>query len=355
MLAARTLKDLAIESGFSLAGVARAEPLDPAPLDSWIKSGCHASMDWLARTHATRLDPSCLLPGAQSVLALAACYVTRSHRLDAPVAPVAQGRDYHSVMRDKLKVLRRRLNALDASINAFATVDTAPIQEKAWAARAGLGWLGRSGLIVTAEHGTRVVLATLILDREVDAPDAPLPSRCGDCDRCLKACPTGALLGDGRLDARRCLAWQTIEARQGAFLPNLLPAAGAGVFGCDLCQRACPWNHPEHACDDAKFLPRELASLDLSAWRDIDESRFDELTRGTALRRAGFDAIRRNARAAIAARELSQGIELSQAIDPIPENEADAQKSAVQAGEKRPEDTPRSAPPSRETRHGSPR
>ncbi|MBQ4334908.1 MAG: tRNA epoxyqueuosine(34) reductase QueG [Myxococcaceae bacterium] len=334
MLAARTLKDLAIESGFSLAGVARAEPLDPAPLDDWLRRGCHASMDWLARTRETRTNPSRLFSGAQSVLALAACYLTRSHRLDAPVAPVAQGRDYHAVMRDKLKALRRRLNALDASINALATVDTAPIQEKAWAARAGLGWLGKNGLIVTAAHGTRVVLATLILDREVDEFDAPLSSRCGDCRRCLDACPTGALLGDGRLDARRCLAWQTIEARDETFPLNRLSSAGASVFGCDLCQRACPWNRHDHACDDAKFLPRQLASLDLGAWRDLSEDRFDELTRGTALRRAGFDAIRRHARAAIDANASGQDSESRQFIDAAPS------KTAEQAGEKRPEDAP---------------
>ncbi|MDR0966409.1 MAG: tRNA epoxyqueuosine(34) reductase QueG [Myxococcales bacterium] len=305
MLAAHTLKALARQSGFSVAAVARAAPLDPEPLDTWLAAGHHASMDWMAKTREARLDPAKLLPGVQTVLALGACYLTPAHRLDvsAPIAPSAQGRDYHSVMRDKLKVLRRLLGSIDPSIETFATVDTAPIQEKAWAARAGLGWLGRHGLLVTPDHGTRVILATLLIDRAVDVFDAPLPSRCGACTRCLDVCPTGALLGDGRLDARRCLACQTIEESEGAFRPELLPLAGPAIFGCDVCQRACPWNRPEHACGDPKFAPRPLAALQLEAWAEMsDEAEFDALTRGTALRRAGFAGLRRNARAALAAR-----------------------------------------------------
>lgn len=312
MLEARVLKELAHQSGFALAGVARAQPLDPEPLDNWIAAGHHASMAWMSSSRDTRLDPARLLPGARTVLALGACYMTSAHRLDAPIALYAQGRDYHAVMRDKLKVLRRHLGALDPTLRTFATVDTAPIQEKAWAARAGIGWLGRGGLIVTPEHGTRVVLATLILDRDVDAFDAPQPSRCGECARCLEACPTGALLGEGRLDARRCLAWQSIEETEGAYRPELKPMADAGIFGCEACQRACPWNRAGHSCDDPKFLPRALATKSLADWSVVSPEEFDEWTRGTALRRAGHDGIRRNALAALEAR---QGIEQG-AIEP---------------------------------------
>ena len=305
MLEARVLKDLARQSGFTLAGIARARPLDPRPLDTWIAAGHHASMAWMSSSRDTRLDPARLLPGAKAVLALGACYLTSAHRCEAPIALHAQGRDYHAVMRDKLKALRRRLSALAPSLRTFTTVDTAPIQEKAWAARAGLGWLGRSGLIVTPEHGTRVVLATLILDREVDAFDAPLTSSCGECTRCLDACPTGALLGDGRLDARRCLAWQTIEETQGDYRPELKPFAGVGIFGCEVCQQVCPWNRPGHTCDDPKFIARALADKRLVDWCDASPEAFDAWTQGTALRRAGYKGIRRNARAALEANALA--------------------------------------------------
>lgn len=301
MLEARALKTLALESGFSVAGIARAAPLDPRPLDAWLAAGHHATMAWMASTRDIRLDPRRLLPGAKAVLALGACYLTAAHRPMAPIALHAQGRDYHAVMRDKLKVLRRRVQAIAPEAQMFATVDTAPIQEKAWAARAGLGWLGRHGLIVTPEHGTRVVLATLILDQEVDAWDEPMPARCGSCTRCLDACPTRALCGDGRLDARRCLAWQTIEATDGEFLPELSPFAGASIFGCEACQRACPWNRPGHACADPKFAPRALAAKSIEAWRNASPEDVEAWTRGTALRRAGYAGLRRNARAALEA------------------------------------------------------
>lgn len=259
----------------------------------------------MARTEAVRSDPAALLPGAKTVLALAACNACAGQVAGGPVAPYAQGRDYHSVVKDKLKALRRLLKADGVHASTFATCDTAPVHEKAWAARAGLGWIGKSCLLVTPDHGTRVSLATLILDDEADEYGEPMPSRCGACDRCLRACPTSCLSGDGTLDARRCLAFQTIENRAAALPEDIVPAMAGRVFGCDACQGACPWNRAGHACDDPKFAPRPLARLSVEEWAVISDGDFEALAAGTALKRPGAEGIRRNARAALAAAEMA--------------------------------------------------
>lgn len=307
MISSSLLKKLALESGFSLAGVARARPLDSRPLDLWLAAGRHASMQWLEETRAVRTDPRLLLPGAKTVLALAACYMTEGHSLDSPVAPYAQGRDYHAVMKDKLRSLRRRLEACGVKVPCFGTCDTVPIHEKAWAVLGGLGWLGKSCLLVTPGHGTRVVLGALILGDEADAFDEPMAPRCGDCTRCLDACPTGALLGDGTLDAEKCLAFQTVENAGRPFPEALRSAARGTVFGCDICQRVCPWNRPKHACGDPKFAPRPLAFRTLDEWAEVSPEDFEAWTRGSALKRAGLSGIRRNARAALGMAEADEG------------------------------------------------
>ncbi len=291
MLSSEAILEQARLAGFHLAGLARAEPLDGAPLDRWLAQGFAAGLGWMSERRAERLDPTLLFPGARTVVALGCCVLTRAHASPSPLARYARGRDYHATMRDRMRHLRRWFRA--QGVHDYAAVDTGPVMEKVWAQRAGLGWIGRSGMLVTPAHGSHVVLATMLLDREVDRYAAPHPDRCGTCSACLAGCPTGAIVAPGVVDSRACLSYQTIEDR-GLFPSALAPHARL-AFGCDACQDACPWNRPGHACDDPRFAPRPVAGLSLLELATLSPARWDELAPGTALPRVQHAGMRRNA------------------------------------------------------------
>ena len=314
MLSAQAAKQAARDSGFGLVGLAAAEPLDSHPLRVWLAAGMHGAMRWMEERIDERLDPGRLQPGCRTVVALGACFLTTAHVRSSPVALYAQGRDYHATMRDRLRRFRRSLLELAPGLRTYSAVDTGPVQERAWAARAGLGWLGRNGMLTTSEHGSNVVLAVMLLDREVDTYDAPISSGCDGCDRCVEACPTGALCAPGVVDARRCLAYQTIEQTTEPFAPELRAHAGRTAFGCDLCQRACPWNGRAHACDDERFLPREIASLSLEELASLAPEQHLLLTQGTAVARAHFDGLRRNALIALGASRAASAAAIARAL-----------------------------------------
>lgn len=294
LLDSAAAKAAALAAGFHEAGVARARPLDPGPLARVLSGGWEADMAWLGGQAAERLDPSRLLPGARSVLALALSYAAppAPEPVEGRVARYARGRDYHAVMKRRLADLLRRLRERDPELHAFASSDIAPVMEKAWAQEAGLGWVGKNGCLITPRHGSWVLLATVILDRELE-PDLPHPERCGSCEACLPACPTGAFPAPGYVDARRCISFQTIE-RRGAVPEEVAERIGPWVFGCDDCQAACPWNRAVEPSADPELLPRR-PGLELSALLRL---RFDEYQRdfyGTSLARARYEGLLRNA------------------------------------------------------------
>jgi len=295
-------KEAALAAGFHLAGVARAEPLDPGPLERVLASGWEADMAWLGRQARQRLDPSRLLPGARSVLALALSYaaVEDGEAAEGRVARYARGRDYHALVRRKQKDLVARLRERDPGLGAFASTDIAPVMEKAWAQRAGLGWVGKNGCLITEGHGSWVLLATVILDRDL-APDAPHPERCGTCAACLPACPTGAVVAPGFVDARRCISFWTIE-RRGDVPAEVAARLGPWAFGCDDCQTACPWNAAVEPTGDPELVPRPARrGLDLDALLSLSEEDYRRAFHGTALARARYQGLLRNAVLAAAA------------------------------------------------------
>jgi len=290
------VKEAARAAGFHAAGIARAHPLDPGPLRRVLAEGWEADMAWLGTQAAERLDPSRLLPGARSVVALALSYAApeEAEPAEARVARYARGRDYHAVMKRKLADLLRRLRARDPEVRAFASSDLAPVMEKAWAQEAGVGWVGKNGCLITERYGSWALLATLIVDREL-APDAPHPERCGSCEACLTACPTGAIPEPGFVDARRCISFQTIE-RRGPVPEAMAERLGPWIFGCDDCQRCCPWNVAAAPEGDAELTPRPARSaLDLDALLRLGEEDYRRAFWGTALARARLDGLRRNA------------------------------------------------------------
>jgi epoxyqueuosine reductase len=292
------VKAAALRAGFHDVGVARAEVLEPGALDRVLAEGWEAGMAWLRTQRAERLDPSRLLPGAKSVVALALSYRAAEPGPPGPgegeVARFARGRDYHAVMKRKLKALVLALTARDPGLRAFASSDLAPTMEKAWAQRAGLGWVGKNGCLITPTHGSWVLLATLLLDRELE-PDPPHPERCGSCEACLPACPTGAIPAPGFVDSRRCLSFWTIE-RRGAVPGEMAARLGSHLFGCDDCQTCCPWNGATPLASDPELAPREgQSAIPLEGLLRLDQAEYARRFHGTSLARARFDGLVRNA------------------------------------------------------------
>jgi epoxyqueuosine reductase len=300
-LDAGQVKAAARRAGFSKCGIARAEPLDPGPLDRMLSRGAEADMGWLRAQRAERLDPERVLPGARSVVALALSYHARGGAEGPPspgqetgtVARYARGRDYHRVVKRKLRALVSELATLDPGARIWAGCDIGPVMEKAWAERAGIGWVGKNGCLITLEHGSWVVLAALLTDRAL-APDTPHPERCGSCTACLAACPTGAIPEPGLIDARRCISFWTIE-RRGEIPAAVAERLGGWAFGCDDCQTVCPWNRGVEPSADAELLPRPgQSALDLLPLIAMSEEEYRRRFYGTALARARHDGLVRN-------------------------------------------------------------
>ncbi len=316
MLCAADIKRRALAAGFHRVGLTLATPIDPAPLDRWLDRGMAADMDWIARRRGERLDVTRLLPSAKAVLALAVGYAPGE---PGPIARYARGRDYHYTLRDRLKRLRKQLLELAPGLPTYGSVDSGPLMEKVWAERAGLGFMGKHGLIIAPGYGSRLMLAVLILGDEVDAYDAPLERQCGACSLCLSACPTKAIPEPGIVDARLCLSYQSIE-NTGPVPEALKPSFAHGVFGCDRCQEVCPWNAGRSPADDAGLAERPLARLSTAEFAALTPERYAELIPGSALVRAGFDGLRRNALLALGATRDRSARALVEALtaDPVP-------------------------------------
>jgi len=295
---------LAAERGFVRAGVARAGPLEREAqrLRRWLAAGRHGQMDWFARTAEVRGDVAHagMLPGARSVIALAAAYARSRLEEADPARPTiaryARGRDYHNVLRRWARPLVALLRS--SGHGARCSVDTLPVLERAWAQRAGIGFAGKNCCLIVPGVGSHVLLAVIVTTAELE-PDEPMAERCGACRRCLDACPTGAFVEPRELDARRCISYLTIEHR-GPIDEALRERVGRRLFGCDACQDPCPFNSGAGAelPADGPFAPRPWPP-DAGALVALDEAAFDASTRGSPLRRAGREGLARNAAIAL--------------------------------------------------------
>jgi len=290
---ADALKARAADLGFDACGVAQGEPIDPGGrLRDWLDQGRHGPMDYMARNVAEREDVQRSVPDAKSVVALAISY-----RRDAPpaaplkVSRYVTDRDYHKVLRKRLRKLRKAIIAEHPDAVVKPSVDTSPVLERAWAARAGIAWIGKSCMAISPRLGTYTFLGTLITDVKF-APDAPLPDRCGSCTRCLDACPTQAFVGPGELDARRCITTWNVEDRSRAV--EEMPELHGWLAGCDVCQEVCPWNKFGVEADP-ELRPRPSLAWPDPSLSEQDNDALDELIEGTALKRTGVPALRRNA------------------------------------------------------------
>ncbi len=301
-LCSHAVKQMALRAGFDLVGIAKPEAIASTRLDSWLGNGFGAGMTWMEASRDARLNPRRLLPTARSIIVLAVNYFhPGSNELagGGRISRYAWGRDYHRVLGARLRSLRRLLEGELPSIRSFHGVDAIPMMEKVWAQRAGLGWIGKSGNLVTRRYGSWVFLATMMVDEEVE-PDEPHPDHCGSCERCIEACPTGAIVSPGVVDSRRCVSYNTIENKEKC-PDGVAERSDRWLFGCDACQDACPWSRRfARFSREPDFAPRkELMSISTSEIAALDEIAFDGLTRGSPLRRAGLERLRHNARLAL--------------------------------------------------------
>lgn len=290
--------------GFDLVGVCDASPpRSLGVLEAWVGEGMHGEMDYMADSLPLRGDLNRVLLGVRSVVAVGLNYYQEPVGGDVNVARYALGRDYHKVIRGKLKKLARTMEGVCPGEKWRACVDSAPVMEREYANRAGLGWFGKNTCLINSHRGSWFLIGVLLTTAEI-AIDSPAVGGCGTCRKCIDACPTGAIVqrdGVWQVDARRCISYLTIEKR-GEFSAEEREMVGDWTFGCDVCQEVCPFNQvrgnqPLRAAvtQEAGFLDRrDFGSLEeILVW---SESEWDERTRGSAVRRAGFEGLKRNAR-----------------------------------------------------------
>lgn len=304
------IKAEASRLGFFVCGFARAEPVSEAMRRhylGWLADGRNADMAYLGNNLDKRFDPRLLMPGVKTIVVVAQNYfpARRLPEGEPQIADYALGLDYHDIVKQKLRQLAATVGIAD--YRAF--VDTAPVLERYWAVRAGLGWIGKNQQLIIPHAGSEFFLGELFVTVELP-PDEPLPNRCGTCHRCVDACPTHALslpatcvegYGDiTRFDARLCLSYQTIENR-GELTVGAKAAMGDTFYGCDRCQRACPWNRFAKPSTEPLLQPREeLLAMTRQKWENLTEEDYRRLFKGSAVKRAKYEGLMRNIKACLA-------------------------------------------------------
>ncbi|MCC6696052.1 MAG: tRNA epoxyqueuosine(34) reductase QueG [Candidatus Hydrogenedentes bacterium] len=294
---ARAVKEHASLEGFDACGIAAAASIDPEDrLGEWLRSGYHADMDWMERTRDMRQDVQKKLPGTRSVVVVARNYYAprpKAAEGSVKVARYAWGRDYHRVLLKPLRRLARFIESLEDGAETYCCIDSGPVLEKAWAVRAGLGWLGKNSLVLRRDLGSWFFLGTILTTVELEH-DSPIPDQCGSCRLCIEACPTDAIVEPKVVDSLRCIPYQTIENR-GTIPEELQPQFEGWVFGCDICQDVCPWNRKVAETSEPDFHPRPgHANPDPDWITAMDEEAFRKEFSGTPILRAKHTGMLRN-------------------------------------------------------------
>lgn len=299
-----TIKAKARELGFAKVGIARADALteEGRRLQEWLSRSFHATMDWMQENVEKRVDPRNIVPGAKSVISVAMNYYSDYQQSDDPhvgkISRYAWGDDYHIVLTSRIQSLLDCIKSLRPRVHAKLYVDTGPVMDKAWAVRAGIGWLGKHTNVITKELGSWVFLGEIILDLELEY-DQPIEDFCGTCRACIDACPTGAIVDEYVLDSNSCISYLTIEHR--GEIPNeLKPDLKNWVYGCDICQDVCPWNRFQQQTEEPALLPRkENIAPRLADLERISSEEFSRRFRKSPIKRTKRDGLVRNARAVL--------------------------------------------------------
>lgn len=295
----RRIKSKARELGFLACGISKADFLsDEAPrLEQWLKDGRHGKMAYMENNFDKRLDPRLLVDGAKSVISVLQNYFPQQDLFSDrsyKISKYAYGEDYHRVVKDKLQVLLDFIQEICGALNSRCFTDSAPVLEKSWAQKAGLGWIGKNGNLLTQKVGSFYFLGEIIIDLDL-AYDAPVADHCGTCTACIDACPTQAIIKPYVVDGSKCISYLTIELKD-----ELIPSEFRGkmdnwVFGCDICQDVCPWNRfsAPHSEPRLSVRIRELSDSDLD---DFTEDSFKVLFKNSPISRAKYNGLRRNVR-----------------------------------------------------------
>jgi len=291
------IKTEALRLGFLSCGIAKADFLEEeAPrLENWLKNGFHGEMKYMENHFDKRLDPRLLVNDAKSIISLSYNYYPEELQLESTykVAKYAYGQDYHHVIKGKLKELSVFIQELVGEVQGRAFVDSAPVMERSWANRSGLGWEGKHSLILQKQQGSFFFLSELIIDLELDY-DTPMTDHCGTCTKCIDACPTKAILPNNTVDGSKCISYFTIELKDN--IPNKFKGQfDDWIFGCDICQDVCPWNRFSKPHNEPLFAPKaDLLCMTKEDWEEITEDVFSRVFQKSAVKRTKFAGLQRN-------------------------------------------------------------
>ena len=294
----RFLKRKANNLGFLSCGISKAVFLEEEAnkLENWLNDGKHGKMKYMENHFDMRLDPRKLVPDAKSVISLSYNYFNENLQKDkdAPkISKYAYGNDYHKVIKEKLKILFKELQKEFGDINGRVFIESAPIMEKAWAAKSGLGWIGKNTNLISQKVGSFYFLAEIIVDLEFEY-DTPVTDHCGSCTACIDSCPTGALVKPYEIDASKCISYLTIE------LKDEIPSEFNGkmdnwAFGCDVCQDVCPWNRFSRKHNEPLFNPnQEMTKMGKKEWEELTEETFEVIFKNSAVKRTKYKGLKRN-------------------------------------------------------------
>ena len=295
------VKQLFAAYGFDYCGIARAQFLDEDArrLEAWLKGGMHGGMQYMENHFELRVDPSKLVPGAKSVITLLKNYypgeIEKLNELK--ISKYALGNDYHTVIKSSLKNFIAELQQQIGAFNGRGFVDSAPVLERTWAQKSGLGWIGKNGNLITKNSGSFFFIATLIVDIELNYDDPFAKDFCGSCRRCIDACPTDAILPDKVINGSKCISYFTIELKEEIIPDEMKGKFSNWMFGCDICQDVCPWNRFSKPHKEKEFssIP-EILNFTSGDWEGLSEEAFKKIFKNSALNRAKLKGIQRNLR-----------------------------------------------------------
>ena len=293
------IKEKATELGFFLCGISKAEFMEEEAknLENWLNQNHHGEMSYMANHFDKRVNPTLLVPGAKSVISLAYNYYSdeKQDDVEAPkISMYAYGKDYHKVVKKKLLSLFEWIKTTFGDVDGRVFVDSAPVLERDWAKRSGIGWIGKNTLLINPKKGSYFFLAEIIIDLDLYYDD-PITDYCGTCTRCIDACPTEAISPSGYfIDGSKCISYLTIELKD-AIPTEFTDKMANYMFGCDICQQVCPWNRFSTPHDEEAFLPKpDLLSMTKTDWQELTIPIFDTLFEGSAVKRTKFQGLKRN-------------------------------------------------------------